>query len=114
MSAARDTSAADRTVSLGFDPEADLALIEQEVGAGGPQRLLAGGLECFAERGFYATTTRDIALRAGMSPAAVYVHFASKGELLYRLGRIGHRDALRVVTDALAGEEGRPGSAWGR
>ena len=34
------------------------------------RRLLVAGLELFAAQGFHGTTTRDIAARAGMSPAA--------------------------------------------
>lgn len=37
--------------------------------------------DAFAAKGFHATTTRDIAGRAGLSPAGVYVHFASKEDL---------------------------------
>jgi AcrR family transcriptional regulator len=65
-------------------------------------RLLDAASEAFADRGFHATTTRDIAARAGMSPAAVYVHFASKEELLFELSLVGHRAALEVVTIAMA------------
>ena len=67
-----------------------------------PHRLLEAAAEAFADRGFHATTTRDIASRAGLSPAGVYVHFASKEELLYQLSREGHevaRDMLLAAAD---------------
>ena len=67
-----------------------------------PHRLLEAAAEAFADRGFHATTTRDIASRAGLSPAGVYVHFASKEELLYQLSREGHiaaRDLLLAAAD---------------
>jgi AcrR family transcriptional regulator len=54
-------------------------------------RLLAAAAESFADRGFHGTTTRDIAAAAGMSPAAVYVHYRSKEELLNQLSTDGHR-----------------------
>ncbi len=38
------------------------------------ERLINAAVDAFAENGFAGTTTRDIASRAGMSPAAVYVH----------------------------------------
>ncbi|WP_342215837.1 TetR family transcriptional regulator [Nocardia cyriacigeorgica] len=41
-------------------------------------RLLEAAAAAFADKGFNATTTRDIAAAAGMSPAAVYVHHRSK------------------------------------
>jgi AcrR family transcriptional regulator len=41
-------------------------------------RLLKAATDAFAEKGFHATTTRDIATLAGMSPAALYVQHKSK------------------------------------
>ncbi len=69
------------------------------------ERLLEAAAEAFADKGFHATTTRDIAARVGLSPAAVYVHFASKEELLYELSLVGHQAALDIVVSA-AGREG--------
>lgn len=68
-------------------------------------RLLSAAAEAFAERGFHGTTTRDIAAAAGMSPAAVYVHYKSKEQLLYQLSFHGHRliiDLIDSVDDAAA------------
>lgn len=67
------------------------------------RRLLLGAVEAFAERGFHATTTRDIAGRAGMSPAALYIHYRTKEELLYQISRVGHERAVRILTDASDG-----------
>lgn len=61
-------------------------------------RLVEAATEAFAELGYHATTTRDIASRAGMSPAALYVHHASKEELLYEIARMGHRVVLEVMS----------------
>ena len=68
-------------------------------------RLFAAAAEAFADKGFHATTTRDIASRAGLSPAGVYVHFASKEDLLFQLSRDGHREALALVTAAVQGAD---------
>lgn len=68
--------------------------------AGARDRLLSAAAEAFADRGFHGTTTRDIAGAAGMSPAAVYVHFPSKEELLYQLMHDGHLQTLAVMDDA--------------
>lgn len=65
-------------------------------------RLLEAAVTAFAERGFHATTTRDIAAAAGMSPAAVYVHYRSKQELLEQVSRTGHELTLQLVRDAVA------------
>ncbi|GLZ37374.1 TetR/AcrR family transcriptional regulator [Actinokineospora sp. NBRC 105648] len=67
------------------------------------RRLMAAAVEAFAERGFHATTTRDIATAAGMSPAALYVHFPSKAAVLFAISRSGHERALAMVTEAAAG-----------
>jgi AcrR family transcriptional regulator len=66
------------------------------------RRLLIGAVEAFAARGYHATATRDIAARAGLSAAGVYVHFASKEELLYQISLIGHRGTVQVVRAAAA------------
>ncbi|WEH43867.1 TetR/AcrR family transcriptional regulator [Streptomyces sp. AM 2-1-1] len=71
------------------------------------RRLLVAAVEAFAERGYHATTTRDIAGRAGMSPAALYIHYKTKEELLHRISRIGHDRALSLL-DAAADGDGRP------
>src|SRR5215467_7982829 len=58
------------------------------------RRLMIAATQEFSVRGYHGTTTRDIAARAGLSPAGVYVHFRSKEELLYRISLIGHQHAL--------------------
>lgn len=69
-------------------------------------RLLDAATAAFAERGFHGTTTRDIASAAGMSPAAVYVHYRSKEELLYLISRAGHEHTLELVRCTLATTDG--------
>lgn len=78
-----------------------------EVTPDAARRLLVAAVEAFAERGYHATTTRDIAGRAGMSPAALYIHYKTKEELLHRISRIGHDKALTILDTAASG----PGSA---
>jgi AcrR family transcriptional regulator len=65
------------------------------------RRLLLAALAAFAKRGFQAATTREIGEGAGMSPAAVYVHYKSKSDLLYEISRIGHQSVLGEVEQAL-------------
>jgi AcrR family transcriptional regulator len=67
------------------------------------ERLLDAALECFASKGFHATTTRDISTGAGVSPAALYVHFKSKEDLLYQLSIVGHSRILDRMRRAIAG-----------
>ncbi|MDJ0463394.1 TetR/AcrR family transcriptional regulator [Streptomyces sp. H27-C3] len=68
------------------------------------RKLLVAAVDAFAERGYHATTTRDIAGRAGMSPAALYIHYKTKEELLHRISRIGHDRALEILRAAAEGE----------
>ncbi|MDC2956414.1 MULTISPECIES: TetR/AcrR family transcriptional regulator [Streptomyces] len=75
-----------------------------EVTPDAARRLLMAAVEAFAERGYHATTTRDIAGRAGMSPAALYIHYKTKEELLHRISRIGHEKAVDILRTAARGE----------
>ena len=65
------------------------------------RRLLLSALAAFARHGFEAATTREIAEGAGMSPAAVYVHYRAKSDLLHEISRIGHQSVLAEVERAL-------------
>ncbi|GAC1595123.1 MAG: TetR/AcrR family transcriptional regulator [Candidatus Velthaea sp.] len=49
------------------------------------RRLLLAAVNSFSKNGFHAASTRAIASQAKLSPAAVYVHFKSKEELLYTI-----------------------------
>ena len=61
-------------------------------------------MDSFAEVGFHATTTRRIAARAKLSPAAVYVHYKSKIQLLMLISKMGHESARETLETALAVE----------
>lgn len=94
-------------------------LVWEHVQPAAARRLLTGAIDAFAERGFQATTTRDIASRAGMSPAALYVHYSSKERLLFEISLYGHRAALEILRQANAEAEPRDaeagvtgGSSW--
>jgi AcrR family transcriptional regulator len=73
------------------------------------RRLMDAALDAFADKGFHATSTRDIAARADMSPAGVYVHFASKQDLLFQICQRGHALALEIVTSARDSAQTPPG-----
>ena len=64
------------------------------------RRLVVAAVQAFAERGYHATTTRDIAGRAGMSPAALYIHYKTKEELLYQISKVGHQRTLAMLAEA--------------
>ncbi|NIK61228.1 TetR/AcrR family transcriptional regulator [Kribbella shirazensis] len=78
-------------------------MVWEHVQPAAARRLLTGAIDAFAERGYQATTTRDIASRAGMSPAALYVHYPSKERLLFEISLYGHKAALEVLRSADTG-----------
>ena len=65
-------------------------------------RLIDAAIEAFAAKGFHATSTRDIAAAAGLSPAAGYVFYKSKEELLYSIAKSGHELYLDLIREAVA------------
>src|SRR5450631_2883623 len=60
-------------------------LFQRRVESPSVRRLLLAAVDSFWKNGFHASSTRDIAKRAKLSPAAVYVHFKSKEELLFTI-----------------------------
>lgn len=61
-------------------------------------RIRAAAVEMFAERGYGATSLRDITARLGLSPGAVYPHYKTKESLLYAISLEGHTAALSAVS----------------
>lgn len=66
------------------------------------RRLLVAAVDSFARLGYHAATTRDIARTAGMSPAALYIHYPSKSALLFEISRTGHEATMALVEQAVA------------
>jgi AcrR family transcriptional regulator len=58
------------------------------------QALLAAAAHLFRQKGFAATTTRDIAAAAGMQSGSPFYHFKSKGDLLHAVIEEGMRTTL--------------------
>jgi AcrR family transcriptional regulator len=85
--------------------ETDAEGLWEAVQPGGSRRVLLAALEIFSAHGYNASTTREIARRAGMSPAAVYVHYRSKADLLSAMSRTGHAAVLADVRESLVGVE---------
>lgn len=65
-------------------------------------RIRSAAIELFRERGYSATTTRDIAARAGITVGSVYNHFESKQSLLFDVMLAAHQEALDLLHSALA------------
>ena len=54
------------------------------------RRVLIAALQEFATNGFAGSTVRQIAERAEMSPAGLYVNYKSKGDLLFAIVQTSH------------------------
>jgi AcrR family transcriptional regulator len=78
-------------------------LIEQNRFPEGYRRVFLAAAEAFADRGFHATTTRDIAARSGMSPAVLYVHFRTKEDALYQVAAAALDLTVKVTEMAARG-----------
>lgn len=65
-------------------------------------RILTAASLAFVELGYHGASTREIALRAGMSPSAMYVHFSSKEELLFEISRLCHEATTAALLGNLA------------
>ncbi|WP_093782735.1 TetR/AcrR family transcriptional regulator [Actinacidiphila guanduensis] len=70
-------------------------------GAQARMRLREAALELYAERGYDATTTSEIAARAGVTERTYFRHFADKREVLFD----GEAELREVMTAAIASAE---------
>lgn len=68
----------------------------------GETGILEAAIAVMAEHGYHGTSVRDIAERAGVSPAALYHHFGSKQEVLATIMERGIEALLRRTGAALA------------
>ena len=70
-------------------------------GAATRQKLLRAGLELFTTIGFRATTTPEIAARAGVAEGTIYRHFSGKEDLLIA----GYHEAQRWGVDLVRNQD---------
>ena len=68
----------------------------------GEAGILDAALAVMAEHGYHGTSVRDIAERAGVSPAALYHHFTSKQQVLATIMERGIKALLERTHAALA------------
>lgn len=74
--------------------------------------LVNAAAKLFRQKGFDATSTRDIAAAVGMHSGSPFYHFKSKGALLYAVMDQGMRSAIARQSAALqAAEPFAPGAA---
>lgn len=70
------------------------------------QQLLTAAARLFRDKGFDATSTRDIAAAVGMHSGSPFYHFKSKDALLLAVMEEGMRSALARQAQALQGAQG--------
>jgi AcrR family transcriptional regulator len=68
-------------------------------GAATRQKLLRAALELYTTTGFRATTTPEIASRAGVAEGTIYRHFSGKEDLLNEVYRDVHRWATELIRE---------------
>ncbi len=70
--------------------------------------LIEAAAHLFYEQGYAKTTTREITKACGLTPGALYNHFASKEQLLWVIVEGAYKEAERVCLEAVAGGGGDP------
>ena len=68
------------------------------------EHILRAGMEVFADRGYQEASMAEIARAAGITPAVIYDHFASKAELQMTLLKRQTEELLTFVGSAVAGD----------
>ena len=66
------------------------------------REILDVAARCLRQRGYRATTLRDIAAMVGIKAGSVYYHFASKEEIVAAVMNVGVDNVFDAVTGALA------------
>ena len=66
--------------------------------------ILKAAIEAFSQYGYKRTSMEELAGRAGMSRAAVYLHFKNKEHVFRTLSEVFHARAAARVQEALAAE----------
>jgi TetR/AcrR family transcriptional regulator, cholesterol catabolism regulator len=65
-------------------------------------RMAEAAIELFYQHGAVATTVRDITAACGLTPGALYNHYASKDHLLYLVVRDIHRQVNVAIAAVIA------------
>ena len=76
----------------------------------GQRRVLQACLVLFADQGFAGSSIRDIAAAAGLQPASLYNHFASKEAMLTALLLVGNEHHTDYLLSAVLASGAEPRS----
>jgi TetR/AcrR family transcriptional regulator, repressor for uid operon len=60
------------------------------------RKIIEAAVECFARRGFHATTTAEICASAGMSPGNLFHYFNSKDAIIEAIAEEDQRETAAV------------------
>ena len=71
-----------------------------------PAEILEAALDLFTERGFSATRLEDVASRAGLSKAAIYLYFKDKTSLLMALVQATAGTNINLAGNMIAQHQG--------
>ena len=71
-----------------------------------PTEILEAALDLFTERGFKATRLEDVASRAGLSKAAIYLYFNDKTSLLTALVQATVGANVSIANDMISKHQG--------
>lgn len=67
----------------------------------GRQRILKAAAALFAEKGYAAATTRELAGRLDIQPASLYHHFRTKEQLLAEVCLLAQLQGLEAIDEAV-------------
>jgi TetR/AcrR family transcriptional regulator, repressor for uid operon len=63
------------------------------------QQIVEAAIECFARRGFHATTTAEICAAAGMSPGNLFHYFDSKDAIIQAIAEEDQRETAAMFAE---------------
>jgi AcrR family transcriptional regulator len=66
--------------------------------------IIEAATDLFYEKGFEKASLRDIALKVGITQAAIYYHFRNKEQILYTIIEIYSTEILFVLNGSLSGK----------
>jgi len=87
-------------------PEPTPAASRQRRKEARPQELLDAALDLFVEKGYAATRSEEVALRAGVSKGTLYLYYPSKEELLKEVIRSNVVNRIAQGVDVIRQHEG--------
>ena len=84
-----------------FVSESSLILLTHPLMTEKQGKILQSALKLFAEKGYYSTSTREIAENADVSEALIFRHFSNKEGLLEAVLKDGEDKAKKIYMDVI-------------